>query len=273
MKKILKGLLPPILIEWSIKKLKSNKTFPSYQEALDACGNLGYQDSKICDVVTAKTMISSANIISSRSLELNSLRTLIGVSALFPSDTLRVIDFGGGAGQHYSIVRAVLSDKFDIKWNVVETPTMVRYAAQRLSNSSLNFFDNIESAKADLGHVDLAFSSGALQYTSDPLMFLAKILAIRADNVFITRVGLNHNDENITTIQKSFLSENGPGPLPDGFEDCIIKYPLTLVSKKMFENQIRETYSIQFFTEEEQNAYSVKSQSFNVYGFFCKIKK
>lgn len=81
------------------RSVDSQLVFRNYNDALNACRGSGYQDKKIIDVVIAKNLINSANISSSRNLDLNNLRTLIAISALPSMTSLNVVDFGVGGGE------------------------------------------------------------------------------------------------------------------------------------------------------------------------------
>ncbi|QOG23484.1 hypothetical protein [Bradyrhizobium sp. SEMIA] len=86
-----------------------------------------------------------------------------------------VLDFGGGAGLHYKIAR---QQSPDIRWAVVETPAMVR-RAKELATDKLMFFEDIESAAAWLGSVDLMHSNGAIQYVPDALATIRTLCSVR----------------------------------------------------------------------------------------------
>ncbi|PZU54487.1 MAG: hypothetical protein DI561_05345 [Thauera sp.] len=273
MKQILKELTPPLLV----KAIKSRRSAPaplfaSYADALNSCGAEGYQASDVVKVVVEKNAIYRDEIFSSRVIGLDSLRTMVGIGALQSLPTLRVLDFGGGGGSHYSIVRAVLGADRDIRWNVVETTAMAKAAGERLAGGGLKFFDDIRKAATDLGHVDLVFTSGALQYTSDPLAFLSSLLAVRADHMFITRTALHDGVDQVVSAQTSWLSSNGPGPLPHGFKNHEIRYPVTFASRPKALKMIEEAYTVRFAIDEDRAAYTVRGQSFNMYGYFCDLK-
>lgn len=251
-------------------------SYSSYQLALHACANQGYQNSDLVKLMVAKNIRYRESISAHRSINfanLNELRPIIAIGALQPSPVLRVIDFGGGGGEHYAIVRTILGENRQLYWNVVETPAMAEAANKKLAGGGLKFFDTIEGAAADLGHVNLVFTNGALQYTPEPLAFLRMLLAVRADHLFITRTAFSTGNEKFITIQTSLLSANGPpGPLPYNFNDYTVRYPVVFTSKQQAEELIEADYHIRFFTTEEKSRYKSKSQSFDYYGYFCDLK-
>jgi len=155
-----------------------------------------------------------------------------------------------------------------LKWNVVETTAMAN-EAQRIVNNNLKFFDNITDATKDLGLVDLVFTSGTLHCCPEPLFFLQELINVKAKYLFITRTSFTDSSEQIANIQKSYLSTNGPGPLPAGFEDKAVYYPNVFVPKQQVEEMLSEHYHIQFKIIEDKAAYRVGNKEINMYGYFC----
>jgi len=280
---VIKQLLPPILVS-AIKRLlpvepqpEPDPIFSTYQDALDFCASDGYsldgyQTSDLVACVIEKNAVYRDNLRLSQSIGLDSIRPIIGIAASCPEDSLRVLDFGGGGGSHYSVIRAIYGKAKQFQWDVVETEAMARAATAKLAREGLKFFGDIDSAVADLGEVDLVFTSGALQYTPSPLAFLAKLIAVNAKHIFVTRTTLNEDDETIICVQTSMLSANGPGPLPPGFTDHEIRYPLTLVSKREAKRLIVNAYNIRFSIVEDKASYSVNGKPISMFGYFGDLK-
>jgi putative methyltransferase (TIGR04325 family) len=242
--------------------------FASYLQALDSLGHSGYQLQDIVDVVVAKTKVARDRIRDTRSVTLDTLRPLIALGAMSAGRAIRVIDFGGGAGHHYFLARAALGANIDLRWSVVETPAMVASASAQLSDRGLSFHSSMSEAAEHLGNVNLVFSSSALQYTPDPLLVLREILAVRAEHVFITRTALTTVRESIAMVQESRLANNGPGPLPEGFSDREVQYPVTFVGKELFKSTLEAAYTIRFEVEEERAVFRVHGRHISHYGFF-----
>jgi putative methyltransferase (TIGR04325 family) len=269
MKDLLRQLIPPVLL--NVLKPRSPPIFHSYEEARDACLDGGYQGSELVKVVVEKNLIFKRASQSNPIFGLSSLRSLIGVGLANTRDELNVLDFGGGAGYHYTLAKAALGRSKNLRWNVVETPAMVK-DAKRLADAHLNFFDSIASAKSNLGFVDLVFTSSALQYCPNPLEFLRELTQVGAKYLFITRTPFNASETSITSIQVSRLSENGPGPLPPGFDDRRVSYPITFASKQEAEKILNEKYEIRFSIKEDKRTFRAGSNTFDMYGYFCSQK-
>ena len=73
-----------------------------------------------------------------------SLRSFFALSLLPDSPQINVLDFGGGAGNHYYLARKLIDDNVKINWHVVETDSFVEEInKQGLQSSELKFFTSI----------------------------------------------------------------------------------------------------------------------------------
>ncbi len=225
-------------------------------------------------VIVEKNLAFRRAIQSAPVFDLTTLRTLIGVGLADSGSgsTLRVLDFGGGGGYHYSLARAALGHDRRLSWNIVETSAMTR-EGQRLATPELKFFDNIDEARENLGSVDLVLTSGALQYCPDPIKYLRALADVHARNLFITRTPLSDSEDSLVSVQVSRLSENGPGCLPPGFDDKRIDYPITFMSRRAVESALNEKYRIVFSIQEDKGTFSAGNKTFDMYGYFCKLKE
>lgn len=161
-----------------------------------------------------------------------------------------------GGGVHYSIAKIVFEADLKLKWNVVETPSMV--SKNRLfENRELKFFDSIFSAAEDLKNVDIILTSGALQYCPDPILILKNLLSINAKYLFITRTAFNKGEEVLFGIQHSLLSHHGPGPSPNNLIEKTLTFPTIFAPKHTIEQLICAKYVIKFKIMEEKSAYRV----------------
>jgi putative methyltransferase (TIGR04325 family) len=270
MKKFFSRLFPSFLIKvWRASFTSRNiSTYDSYEEAIDACQDDAYQNNELVKVIIAKNLAYKEKLQSDSTFDLGTLRTLIALGLSKTNNSLNVIDFGGGGGYHYAVASKALSNLDYLKWNVVETEAMVR-EAQRIAGKNLKFFDNIAEAAHDLKSVDLVFTSGALQYCRNPLAFLMELTKVNAKYLFITRTAFTNTESDIICLQESHLSTNGPGPLPTGYTDRKLKYPITYVSKSKAEEILKINYEILFTINEEKEAYSAGVKKIDMFGYFC----
>jgi len=271
MKTLVKQLIPPLLLKVFKQSITPPPAYKTYEEAIAACQNGAYQNNDLVKVVVDKNLVYKQKLQTDTVFDLGTLRTLIALGLSKTSNSLNVIDFGGGGGYHYTIASNAFGDKDSLKWNVVETTAMAN-EAKRIANNNLKFFDSIADATNDLGLVDLVFTSSALQYCPSPLTFLKQLTEVNAKYLFITRTPFTDADEDIFSSQVSHLSSNGPGPLPTGYTDRKMTYPITYVSKSKAEEILREKYHIQFRIVEDKAAYRVGSKEIDIFGYFCVRK-
>jgi putative methyltransferase (TIGR04325 family) len=268
-KKILKQLIPPII--FSFKNNKTNNTiYNTYAEALKDCQD-GYESTDLVNVVVEKNKRFSSSIKNNPILDLGTLRTIIGIGLVKNKSKLSVIDFGGAGGFHYTLAKIALGNETVLNWSVVETTAMMKKAKQ-LENNELKFYNSIHLAQKELVNVDLVFTSGALHCCPNPTESLEQLININAKYIFITRTAFNNSNSEIISTQISNLSENGVGPLPIGYKNKKLKYPVTFISKALVESMLSKKYNIQFTIAEDKEIYRVLNKTFDMYGYFCVRK-
>lgn len=215
-----------------LQRFRPAPRFASYAEARQSCE--GYEHPDLVRLIHEKT---------------KRYRDSLNGDSSFPFlHGPNVLDFGGACGAHYFKARSLR----DLRWHVVETPAMAR-EAKDMEDGKLRFFDTLASAKAELGTVNFLFTSGALQYVPDPYATLAELVNCGAERMFITRLPLC--EEEIISVQTSALRDNGPGPLPPGFTNANIRYPVTFLQREKFESILRSRYEIKEVIVEERKAY------------------
>ncbi|WP_050475984.1 methyltransferase, TIGR04325 family [Herbaspirillum rhizosphaerae] len=271
MKNAIKSLIPPVLFNAAKKIKRPAPVFSRYADALAQCQNDAYENDEIIKVVVEKNLIYKNKVAKHKTLDFNAIRTLLALGIMDNEKTFNVLDFGGGGGYHHAIAKIGFRSS-KIKWNVVETTAMAK-EAQRLAGDDLRFFDNIDIAKQALGEIDLLFSSSALQYCPDPLAMLQKLVDVEARHLFITRTAFNDAPGTIIAIQRSHLADNGPGPLPDGFQNKEIAYPISFVDKAEVEKILTTKYDIRFAIEENQAVHVIGDKEMHLYGYFCDLRR
>ena len=70
---------------------------------------------------------------------------------------------------------------------------------------------------------------------------------------FGENITLYITNEEITFLQNSKISENGPGPLPKGFENMNVSYEVKLMNYKKAIRIIENKYKIEFELIEDKN--------------------
>lgn len=243
--------------------------FGTYEGAVQACENNGYENIDLVKVVVDKNIIFKKNLQFMPVFDLGALRTLIAIGLSKNNEAINVIDFGGGGGYHHTIASVALGNSTVLNWNVVETSAMASEGI-RIENNGLKFFDSLDKAQKHLGSVDLILASSVLQYCPSPLKTLRQLTEVDSKYLFVTRTPFMDLEGELVTIQTSKLSENGPGPLPPQYTDGIVTYPTTYVSKLDVEKILNERYRIKFKIVEDKGVFKVDGKEVNMYGYFCE---
>lgn len=259
----LKKFIPPVLADFIRKNRKIIK-YKSYEEALSHCSANAYQNEELCNMIADKTVL----YIESQKKKLPALHptTVYAAFALnyfvnsYNKKTITVLDFGGACGIHYYEIRNILHETISLKWIVVETKQMVSSALDRkLANEELSFVSSIEDASVP---IDFVHSSSTLQYVPSPYDLLKKLIDIKAKMILLNRMMFNKNNEDIITVQQSFLSSNGQGGLPLGYVDKLIRYPhFTMAFDKMNSIVTDNGYKCLFEFEEKSGKFSLGKEN------------
>jgi putative methyltransferase (TIGR04325 family) len=187
MKRLIKELIPPLMIKFIKRALNPRNSkirFPTFEKASIACRKDAYQNIDLVGVVVQKNIAYKEKLKINPTFDLDGLRILTAIGISLKENTLNVIDFGGGAGYHFTLAKAAFSSDLQMRWHVVETEVMTK-EAQRLASDELKFFDTIDAAKNGLSKIDLVFSSSALQYCSDPLSSLRQLTELNASHLYM----------------------------------------------------------------------------------------
>jgi putative methyltransferase (TIGR04325 family) len=213
--------------------------YNSYSEALKDCVSNGYENSAIINFAQEKTKLYRQNIANGvipHVINLNIFPLLSLINELAKTKkSINIIDFGGGDGGHYLLIRQLLSSEIRLKWQVVETPEMAK-GMKAFETDELSFSDNLDDTLQKTEKINILYTSGTLQYTPNPYQFIQKMLDSDADYVVFNRQSMNANDRDLITIQRSLLSWHGSNDIKTvQFVDREIRYPHTNISLVTFE--------------------------------------
>jgi putative methyltransferase (TIGR04325 family) len=201
----------------------SSVSYRDYASALSHCGG-GYDDADIAAVVayrTAQTSPDPRQLLPEQAL--NSILAVSIAAAETEHRPLTVLDFGGACGIHYVINARTIG--LPLRWAVVETPTMAE-RAMKVAQGQFEVFTNINAAAKTLGVIDLVHTSGAIQYTPDPLAALKTLAALNARHFALLRFPVWRGPQCVT-IQEFPLAEHGMGPMPPHIVDRPVRCPIT----------------------------------------------
>ena len=230
------------------------ETFPDFASALAACGP-GYDDAAIADVIAYKTALAVDPRHFAPEQAVNSILAVGIAAAEITGRPLTVLDFGGGCGFHYFRVMAALRSQ--LRWAIVETPTMAERAG-KLGQDRFEVFTDIATAASALGRIDLVHASSSIQYVPDPLATLKTLAALQAGYFMLARLPIwSHGP--LIGVQTSALAANGIGPMPPTIADREVKYPITFTN---FDDVIRimSGYDIATALPSPSSNYTVRGQ-------------
>lgn len=274
-KKNIKKFVPPIILDFVRKNKTRGMSFSNYEQALS--NGESYEQDDVIDIVVSKGRNYKELIESQSSFELSRFRAIIGLFAAIENNRLNVLDFGGGAGADYYLVKKLLvGSSVTIDWRVVETDAMASKAKEYgLENKELSFFSSITEASKDQCKFDLVLSSCSINYTPKPLDMLKEIMNVNSRYFYFTRTPMSLNKLNSPIIlQRSMLSNNGYGPISNemAIEDKEITYPVTIIYKDDFESIVKMYGEIVLRIDEEKNAYYSSEGAFDLFGYLIEKK-
>jgi putative methyltransferase (TIGR04325 family) len=135
----------------------------------------------------------------------------------------RITDFGGATGDMGDLT---IEANPTIRYTVVENPILVSLMQQQ--ETKVQFTTEIPH------ECDVFYTSGTLQYISEPYEALRR--GLLSAKRFTVLVRNNFSQVERFMIHRSRLFDNGSGPLPLGFKNRVIKYPLRTIQ----EDRVRE---------------------------------
>jgi putative methyltransferase (TIGR04325 family) len=152
-----------------------------------------------------------------------------------PGQTLRVIDFGGGTGHYYYLMRRYLDH---LSWAVLETPEMAA-ACGAFANAQLSFHSSTDTLT---GEYDIVIMSSVLNFVEEPLATFRK-LSERALFCLINRLPLIPSERDRLTIQR----------VPPSIYRA--SYPFWFFSENLFLRAIEDTHKVLMRWDVPQDKY------------------
>jgi len=276
-KKLINLFLPPIFL-----KLKKNKNviFKTYKNYDDAVKNSNtYENDDLVKVIASKGL-QYKNFLASKnnkdlanlgSHQISKLLSLIS-NCEMKENSINILDFGGGAGHHYFLLKKLLNENITINWVVFETEELVKKCKELgLENPELKFTSNFRCNLIQNTKFDVLYANYSLAYTNEPYLFLQNLLELNFKKFYITNTALNDkNDQDVVGVQKSDLATNGVGrtiPTNLKLRNKTVFYPFTVMSEKRFENLLNKYTTIVFKVKEEQISYVTDKGSFSLFGY------
>lgn len=273
----IRDFVPPIATS-ALRQLRSSyrrKQYADYAQALNDCTEHGYENADIVNVVVEKTKRYRDNLLlKTPSVQLNatSAYSLCSLLAACGREEINVLDFGGAAGAHYFLTRAVMASACKLNWMVVETPAMAEQAMPILSSDELSFASDLDEAASSFQRIDLIHTSGTLQCVEAPYDTLEKLISTSANHILFNRLGLTKGNHEVITTHETWLSWNGPGPLPDNIVDRKVRYPFVFPRETVFMEMLSKNYSIVITFDDSSGIFPVNKEPIIGLGLLTKRK-
>lgn len=269
--KLIKKLLPPVILETLLKYSFKNKLYKNYNEAFLKKLNKGYQNNDLLRNIIYKTnTIIKDNFLN---LELDDIRIFVILSYLKDKNNLNILDYGGAAGYHYYLFKKFY--KKQLKWNIIENYEFYNLISEVKNNyipDEIRYFKSFEDENLLNINIDLIFCSCSLQYSEDPISTLKKLISLKPKYIYITRMPLLENGLKKIYLQYSDITSNGPKVESLYQKKMKVSYPITLINKVELEKLLFKSYNKIFSMLEDKNAYNFKNENIDLYGYLCELK-
>jgi putative methyltransferase (TIGR04325 family) len=227
------------------------KTYPTWDAAARASGS--YEDQLVNEFRVARAVENRANGVTqpAESSPLFWLTTLL-------SGIREIVDFGGATGEYGE---ALCAARAQLAYLVVENPTLVRLMPPV---RGLTFTTEMPAA------CDVFFTSGTLQYLTDPYSVLARGFSTARRAVVLLRNSFSEHE--LFRVQHTPLFDNGAGLLPMGYENQVITHPHRTIS----ERRVREIALVHGFEllsrmPDEGGLYRYQDLVYGQQLVFCKV--
>lgn len=203
MKKELLHLLPPGILKiiMNLKKDGFNWTgdYSTFEEAL--ANSTGYEADDIID----RTIERGINAIQQKEIAIVSDIQLIASVFMCIShvrkETINIIDFGGGTGGQYNLIRQFIPNYVKLNYTVCETPAIVKKATTLFTNDELSFIDDLN--KYMNIKPDIIYSSGTLQCVPEPATILEAFMNLKPRFIVINRFPTISGNKDRLTVQNN----------------------------------------------------------------------
>lgn len=179
--------------------------YPSWELALQKCGEMGYA----ADNILQKTLESTLKVKNGEAVFERDSFLFDRVIYSFPvlaclfkvatecGNTLSVVDFGGALGSHYFQYRNILQPVVIRKWVVVEQEKHVDAGNRFVAEGPLSFAQKLE----DVSDARLLLSSSTLQYVDKPYEYARRFAESGIEFILIDRLAVNAERRDRLTIE------------------------------------------------------------------------
>jgi putative methyltransferase (TIGR04325 family) len=207
MKKIIKKILPPIILDL-FKPQQKYGFFGQYKDWSEASKNSkGYDGPEILEKVkNALLRVKNGEAAYERDSIIfkekqGNWLLLASLLQVASGNRLSILDFGGSLGSSYFQNRDFIKH-LSITWNIVEQENFVDCGKKHFEDNNLKFYKNINEVLQN-NSVDVVLFGSSLQYLEKPFEILKSIINSGIKNIIIERTPFSSKLEDDTlTVQK-----------------------------------------------------------------------
>jgi putative methyltransferase (TIGR04325 family) len=252
-----------------LKQYNKIKLYFDFDDVQKKCRHGGYSNEEIAKIVIKKNLVYKTKK-ANKEFTLSEINTIVPF-IFIKKNNLNILDWGGGGGNLYTIAKTILGASIK-KWSIIETSSIASRSGP-LEDGCVNFYTSINDARIH-SHVnfDLVIASSSIQYHPAPLEILEELLSLRSIYVYIMSTTLATGSNNAVINQYSLLSHNGPGDLPNGYEDRITTYPMFIIDTCQFEDLINKNYEIVFKIKESKFYCKSDLNDISFWSYLIKLK-
>jgi len=269
MKKIIKSLIPPILLD-TYKKTKDanygwHGDYKSWEEVKK--DSTGYDSNEILQKVRSSLLkVKNGEAVYERDSVLFDethyswpLLTGLMYAAALSGGRLHVVDFGGSLGSTYFQNKKFLNGLKDVSWNVIEQKHFVNIGKEDFEDNRLKFFYDIEKCM-ETEKPNVLILSSVLQYIEKPYELLNELLKYSFDFVLMDLTPVSTGNERLT-IQKVHPSIYNAA------------YPCWMLDKKKIDDLFNQNSFILVEEFEALNGYEVISRGKKIGKYIGEIRR
>jgi putative methyltransferase (TIGR04325 family) len=163
-RRVAKGLVPPLLVEMVRKMVGATGMtlegrYATWDQAVSE--TLGYEDHSLVERAAQKLQGWSLEL-TERDFQIAA--AIMSATLELGKKDIHVVDYGGELGRYYFSTRSIVPSSIELRWTVVETPSMVSIGKSRYENDELSF----STDRQLLSSADVVCASGVLQCLENP---------------------------------------------------------------------------------------------------------
>ena len=152
--------------------------YKSWSDASKSASSPGFDSGRWLNVSKAKLLefrkkTADYTCVSPTSNRDCTLPKVFSTAQCFDKNFKTILDFGGGFGTHYELIKHCLKEETNIEYHVIETEKNVEEAV-KWSDSEVRFHSEINSSIKP----DICYSNSVLQYMADWKDVIKKFVAL-----------------------------------------------------------------------------------------------